>query len=693
MLTPKKSGGLHSSHTPVSRFFVYLKNKLKFSRCGQRILINKAATYFVSSQINDRLRDALQTIINKQGIASLTRPQCINTLSDIYNFSLEIDSKKFIVEFFRSGILNEFIALQHDKIGTLQQAYIHLKNNPYHSYNSELVRNTVLTIISATSNISHDDILKFSKCTPSAKKRIGNSSLDNKSNSSSNNLKLIFSFIIGLLLLYGGTIFYLYMFTGCWLFFIVLITGFIHLGYIVNITNDSGLILMSNSDERERTKAAIFPVCIGMLLNAFIGFLFFSDYFCSLICSYVFDDISDGILQKCYDFLFGDYIRCDESESVLTKMLLAVDIFFLSSMILDAYTSFTGSKTVNFKKHTKLLLRTSIITIIGYIILFSIPAINRAWGKIEYARLLNAIKQDVIATINLNEQLRSSRDDLCPELSFKGTKLDMLFANIDSTNSKFHCGTYRLPIRADYSNVYEIDKSLDITVIDRHIKSLHENIYNSYNYDYKANEGDTQSKLADTFEEATMNFRTALKTDIIGMMNDFQVNFDNKEARVYIFENKGKVGAILVKVYSSNTDSIFTFSKGLYSSNTDTIYTSLKELYSQKYGIAEQIPKFSNDSKEEIYWTFKNGTIYITDHTILYISSSFISQLKKQSDLFKQERARLKEEAIKKQRLEQEAAERKRQQEYREAERKKQQREQVEKERREANHKKAFNEI
>jgi hypothetical protein len=117
-------------------------------------------------------------------------------------------------------------------------------------------------------------------------------------------------------------------------------------------------------------------------------------------------------------------------------------------------------------------------------------------------------------------------------------------------------------------------------------------------------------------------------------------------------------------------------------------FSSMKDLYSMKYGEPERILNISVypcpdiHTEQAIYWTFKNGTIYIDSEKILYIDSIFISQLIRQSFLYKEKQIRIQDNAIREQ-------EKKR----RDAEEKQRRIEQLKKIREEENHMNAINEI
>jgi hypothetical protein len=137
---------------------------------------------------------------------------------------------------------------------------------------------------------------------------------------------------------------------------------------------------------------------------------------------------------------------------------------------------------------------------------------------------------------------------------------------------------------------------------------------------------------------------------------------------VYVFENMEKVGAILVRYSTFDTKSYFE---------------TMKSLYAQKYGTPEQMLELETISyKRYVYWTFKNGIIYLDEEKIVYIDSIFIAQLERQSRLYKEEKERTIEEESRERLLR-----------NKEEEQRRLQMEQTEKAEKAANHKKAIDEI
>jgi hypothetical protein len=599
--------------------------------------LKEAANYFMFSQVNEKLFDAIKIISNKQGIKFISNPKSINFLSDYYNFTTEPETKKIILEIISSGTINNWISMRKQKSKLLVQARVSLNNNLCSTFDQKLVKDVVLTILSAIAKITHDDIIKFA-LNPASK---GNQ------NSSNIDFKLVAIYVIGLLLMYGGTIFYMSLFQGWWLFFIVLITGFVHLEYFTAIS--FYLDKVTNTDRIDRTKITLLPIFIGMILNALLGFAFFFDGFRTMISEYIYD--------------YPDNV---ESPYFITGLLLVVDLFFLSGL---AY--YTLGK-IAIQRYTRLLKASIIIVFLGYVVLLSLPAVNRAWHKFEYAQSLYAIKNGIVTTIDSNNQIRIDRLNRCPDLSFKGIKLGMNITDVDSVEYNIQQNTYCFSINRDYSNYCDADKNFDSQKFDSQTQKYVEYYKTRFFYDEPIFDA-PQSGLAYLFGQAIQS-NNSEKPNIIGKLLTAKSEIDNKNVTIYIFENMDKVGAILVEVITTHADESFS---------------SLKELYSKKYGTPENVFNVGTQSINAIYWTFKNGTIYLDGKIILYIDSIFISQLQRQSDLFKQEQNRIYVDSIRRAQIERETAERHRIQSEQAAKAKAE----AEKARKEENHKNAINEI
>jgi hypothetical protein len=309
---------------------------------------------------------------------------------------------------------------------------------------------------------------------------------------------------------------------------------------------------------------------------------------------------------------------------------------------------------------------------LGYVVLLSLPAVNRAWHKFEYAQSLYAIKNGIVTTIDSNNQIRIDRLNRCPDLSFKGIKLGMNITDVDSVEYNIQQNTYCFPINRDYSNYCDADKNFDSQKFDSQIQKYVEYYKTRFFYDEPIFDA-PQSGLAYLFGQAIQS-NNSEKPNIIGKLLTAKSEIDNKNVTIYIFENMDKVGAILVEVITTHADESFS---------------SLKELYSKKYGTPENVFNVGTQSINAIYWTFKNGTIYLDGKIILYIDSIFISQLQRQSDLFKQEQNRIYVDSIRRAQIERETAERHRIQSEQAAKAKAE----AEKARKEENHKNAINEI
>lgn len=636
-------GAIITALVTIIAVSIYLLSRKRILSTNKKVKLKEAATYFKTACINDKLRTAFILIIKNKGVDFLSQRDCLNYLSDLYNFSVDYESKKILAELIDDGNLKALINKRGDKSEILLKAYSIAKDNLYVSFKSNLVGDVIITLISALSNITCNDILSYSKYEESTR--------NPKNNIPKDNYVTVISYIVGLLLMYGGTLFYLAYFSGWWMFFIVLITGIIHSVFIIAITMFHE---ECNYQSKDHILVVNTPVFFGFLINAIVGFVFTLS------------------ATDFYEYIFGYHPYSYDLPSEATTILLILDIFTIGALILLS----TGAFIDVIKGNIRLLIYSSIIVILGYIFLFSIPLIDKIVKIVDY----NITSE---YTMFSNKIIRLSRQDTNPKLAFKNIMLGMNFTEVTNIIGNLEDEEYRLPIRNNYTNYCDID----MAAIEEEESELFptETIYiylkNELAYDIPKSWG-VNYDLAEGLNESRNSSRK-YKTDIIGKFKTLYTDFDNKRIVVYIFENNGKVGAIMAKYLYEDFD-------------VKDNMTSMKLLYSKKYGSPEKLLKPSSESQNALFWTLKNSTIYLDSQTILYIDSAFISRIIRESEAYKQEQRLLQEQKSKQKQLERQKIEQlriKKEQQRQKQEQQKLLQEQAEKARRDANHKNAINEI
>jgi hypothetical protein len=579
-----------------------------------------AALFFKDDEIDDKLVDAVWKMRHQYGCAIFKRRHAINILLAYYDMPEE-QLTRTLFELGDNGIIRMISHYRRNKLTALLKTYGHYQSSTYVSQiDQTVVKRVIKSLLFSICALTNEDIRIISNNLPLHK---DDHLLKKK------DYLWIFS---GILLLLAGTLFYKAYFSGVWLFGIVLGTGIAHIFFAGSLT------YWSESVRKAKLIACSLPIFVGFILNACIGFAFFSN----------------TSRDKIAWILTGSACL-EEAPWDITLMLLLVDIIGMIIVICLSwfvlFPTFADWKA-HIAQHVKYIGGVSIIIMCGYVPCIVWFPIRSVWENHTHLMAWKEQKQTLITIVERNNQLKLSRANQSPSLAFKGIGLGMRFEQVDSickidSSCMVKNATYALPMDLSYAydNRVDLAELINIKEID-HIEC---NFIHSF-------------ELVSAFQQA--QDKSVAENCFCGQQKEFTTAFNNKSVTVSCFENMGKVGAILVTGYFDAT--------------------STYDLYRQKYGEPELLltgrlsfPVTNNHS-----WTFKNGYIYQDWQTIFYIDDLFHAQLINQQEV--QSQLQLKRQK----QIEQEKLEK----QQKETERKNKELQQ-QKEKEEENHRNAINDI
>ncbi len=396
-------------------------------------------------------------------------------------------------------------------------------------------------------------------------------------------LSLTLLVLFGCVVSFGGTIFYVTIFHDWWLFFIVLISGFLQLGYLSQLAEFSELGRRNNfsaSSFNELVISISTPFVICVCCNAISSLLFFSGTFTRLLGEY----------------FIGYGFDCS-SSSIITFLLCCiyiVCIFAVSTLVFSAFNNFKD--WMKWCRNNTLCIKSTVIILSLYIILFLSPIVTKSIKRYNIYRINSLNEQKYNAQIKRNNELQQSRNkDI--ELSFKGVKLGISY-------------------NTDVQSV-EASKNFQYK-------------YHSY---YNLNIGDENQPI--DFNTSIIPYdslRARGLNDIGGMFFKAETLLDNIPVTLNVYEYRGIASMfIITPEYSVGSDNLSSFiqlytkkygepeHRSISGKPSEPIMRDYDEL-SYRYYNNEDAYDTNND---DCVWTFKNGSIRISNQSIIYLTTQF----------------------------------------------------------------------
>lgn len=554
------------------------------------------------------LIDAVSKIVKTYGVDILSDPKFWHILSDSFPFGNEYALKDIFKSCLTTGYISKLVAIKGNSKKTKAEiAHIvdsENKINPGKEKEYSAVLYSIAIAIGSCSKKDYSDFINRNNPNSTPSQNPGTNTPAPKPNKNHLGWKERFSIFwivfLGIIVTFGGTIFYSAFYKGWWLFFIVLLMGVVQVGYVA--------ILMATLEEFKRTtyykrvlRSIISPFLFAIIFNAFISFLFFSETF---------------------RIWLGQHLNCYSSDSptFITFLLCVFYVLFIGFGCLSCFNTDITQIKFNSYIERKIFIKSFIFVTIGYIFLFIYPNIREAITNQNILKEHEKIEQEKLIRNHTNKELQEKRSHKNIDLSFKGVRLGMSFDTakgiIDSLSD------FNGDLNGRYS-VYVCEP---------------QRVFQSVAQVYLSHSATEQS-------------------DYDGELIEGTTNIDNQEVSFRVLESNGLVFAIVVLPYASNH---YNAPQGTFS-NFETLLSLYKTKYGEPEIIDKTffdglVTRTGNYSNCDYYaWTYKNGAIWMNHNSIVYLTSEFIKDVEnkynlEQAEIRKQELERIERQRIEKQR-------------------------------------------
>lgn len=534
------------------------------------------------------LIDAVSSIVNKYGISILSDPKFWNILSDSYSFGSNYTLKAKYKEYLSNGYISQILLKRGNaqKINKEIQLLLDKDFNIRHSNRNEAVA-VLFSIAIAIGSSSKKDYLDYigQNQGSSLPSQSGNPTPRNKAKLTWKDYGgLTLASLFGVIMSFGATIFYLAFFRGWWLFFVILLMGLAQVIYLACIMTN--LEECRNRHYKTILRSIVLPFAGAILLNALMSFLFFSNNFRSWLGQHLHDFNSDGPT-------FITFVLC---------LIYVLTVGFGCISIMTSDLTDSHDRLLN----RKIVIRTSVILSIGYILLFFYPNIVTSFYEYQINHEEKLIEEQYKQQIQTNIKLQKDRSKESRELSFKGVKLGIS---------------------------YETDIQTAEALSD--FKDGEESYY-SVKIDGKEGTFNLYSILEEHWEQP-------VATVIGGRMYSGKTSIDNHNVTINIYELDGLVPLIKIGYDMNETDfnnlvNLYTSKYGEpelmtpeglpYKEDPVESYNRKKHPYYYSYSSYDYEKRVKND----YVWTYKNGTIRLSPNLILYISTNFITLVNEEKE-------------------------------------------------------------
>lgn len=546
------------------------------------------------------LIDTVTKIINSYGVGILSDPKFWHILTDSYSFGNEYSLRDIFKSCINIGYASKLVSLRGNSKKTKAEiAHIVEAENkicPGKELEYSAVLYSIAIAIGSCNKKDYSDFINRNNPRPTPSPNSKPNSPNPKPNKNPSlgwkeRISIFWIVFFGIIVSYGGTIFYSAFYNGWWLFFIVLLMGLAQVGYVA--------ILMATLEEFNRTphfkkvvRSIICPFLIAIFFNALMSFLFFSKTFRLWLGQHLNDYPTD-------------------EPTFITFLLCVFYVLFIGFGCLSCYNTDISQIKVSSDIDKRIFIRSSICVFLGYIILFFYPNIceSIATHNIEHEREL--IEKEYLAQLKKNQRLQESRRNKTVDLSFKGIKLGISYDTDLQTAESI----------SDFSDGKELYYS---------IKLDGKNKLPNW-----ASIIETQWTMPDTtisdFEQFT----------IAGRLFTGNTSIDNHPVGIKILEYNSRVPMIvitlnvdkesfdqIVKLYTNKygTPERMTVEGKPYRDDAEDSY--LRKKYSHTYYSWE----YKDSIKNDFVWSFKNGSIRISPENITYLLNDFANLLSREND-------------------------------------------------------------
>lgn len=554
------------------------------------------------------LIDAVSKIVTMYGVDILSDPKFWHILSDSYSFGNEYALKDIFKSCLTTGYISKLVAIKGNSKKTKAEiAHIvdsENKINPSKEKEYSGVLYSVAIAIGSCSKIDYSNFINRNNPQPSSTPNQNpNTPSNHRGPFSLRNIIALFRSVLnsytriiiaGLLSVGVSTLLYgLYIFSGWWMFFVLLIIGLIQMsccGYLLTSIDNA---------KSPKTKSDIasvgFPFIVAYFATALLSFFFQGDEFRWDVFNY-FGDWQPKSVEEFsavgWDQMYRFTHHTVESPGFFSLLL---GFLLLALFIGCAYGLFNNSNPKP-KFKVKYSLLSLFLIMITEACIFIYPTIKHKIQESSFVRKEARISEQITSQQEHNNVLISSRVSKTKDLSFKGIKLGISWETA--------IGYAKTIVESDSSSNYYLDRVEDM-----------------YFYTYFRSENNIIETLTQAYE-STAPKDTTENNYYTGKLLKFNTTLDNQEVSVRIFGLENKVYAITIT--PSGTSSYRSFEK----------YADLVKLYTKKYGEPELIRDrsyYENSyySDKTIYqWTFKNGIVRLTKEYVAYVPASFFTLAK-----------------------------------------------------------------
>lgn len=500
----------------------------------------------------DKLFDTVSQIVKTYGIAIIDDPKFWHILSDSYSFAPDYSIRDTFKECITRGYVSQIAASYPNRRETIAKIEILSNEAKKNGLKDDVVSAILFSIAVGVGTYNRNDFNNHTSANNSGTKPPQNPRPHKSHFKWYEYLIACGIYLLGMIASIGATIFYSAICMGWWLFFIIIFMGFgqaAFLGCMMNYFEN-----LKEQKFKNFIKSIIAPILFAIVANALLSFGFFSESF---------------------RMWFSHHIHCWSCDipTFLSFILAIFYVFFISLGCIGCIDS--DISLANLKKNISkgpFWCSLSFILICYCVIIFG-PNVS---FHIEKERILS----QEIQKSELNDSLKRSRSNIVQNLSFRGIGLGIsidtakgFISNIkDSVNTEYYIET-----TASDSDEREIT-------------------YHYYTY-FRDPE-----KKYQTLTQAYTGEPSSDTWDLKGELIEKDINIDNQQVRLKLFEQEGLVYAIvLLPKY------------GDYHFHD---FQSLKNLYTEKYGN----PEIEGDI---FRWSYKNGFIAISEDFIIYAPDSF----------------------------------------------------------------------
>lgn len=500
----------------------------------------------------DKLFDTVSQIVKTYGASIFDDPKFWHILTDSYSFASDFSIRDAFKECIKRGYISQIAALRPNSKKTIATIDNLSKAAKRNGLNDDDVALILFSIAIGIGSCNRSDFKDYTTANRSGAKPRHNP-YPHKSHFKWYEYLIAFGFyLFGIIASIGATIFYSAICNGWWLFFIIILMGFGQVAFIGSVMNY--FESLKNDRFKYFLKSILTPILIAIIFNSLLSFAFFSEAFRTWFAHHI----------HCW--------KCDEPTfiSFFLAVFYVLFITFGSICCIDSDFSIANLKKVVLRR--SFFISLSFISVLYCLMVFG-PNIGY---QIEKERIL----QEETEKDEVNNSLRKARANIVQDLSFRGIKVGI---SIDTGKG----------FLSNFTDSDDTDHPIEIAA---QAPGEVEPIEHYYTYFRKPD------NKYETLTKAYTGTPSSGNWDLTGELVEKNINIDNQQVRLKLFEQEGLVFAIVILPKYGN----YYFSD----------FESLKELYTKKYST----PEIEGDV---LRWSYKNGFIAISNSFIIYTSNAF----------------------------------------------------------------------